>query len=363
MQRPLKLASGIGQAELTAILKQMPAPAMNWKSFFPTVQVFGDSWKTLSNQSYSVNVAADSVSLGSSAPIKSRKGVEQISGGFGIFKTARIKDETEIEAYLNLQSKASQFTTPDQWNQILNWITDDVQFVRTAALSQGNYLSWALLSSACNLGLVASNSPYLSSLKNLQYPVEAWQKEVVATSWSNPAAEILDDIQGIIDVARTKGKILTKIKVNSTWFKYVQQNTQVQKYCATYIQNALNTQGVPTFASVNSMLQTYFNNSSLSFEVIDELVSREDFDGNFTTANPFADGVAVFSTTSKVGSFQYKMLTSVPGVITSAEDFYRIERLYQSDPDMEKTLVKFSAMPVIDSYADNMYLKINAVAW
>jgi len=363
MQRPLKLASGIGQAEMDAILKKFPAPVMNWKPYFPTIQVFGDSWKTLTNQSSAVNVAADSVALGSSAPIKSRQGVETISGGFGVFKTGRIKDEREIEYYLQLQNKSSQFTSPDQWNQILNWILDDVQFVRTAALAQANYLSWALLSSACNLGIVAGNSPYLAGLKNLSYPIAAWQKNNVATSWDNAASLIIDDIESVVETAKTYGKILTKIKINRTWFKHVQNNTQVQKLCATYIQNALNLQGVPTIAVVNNMLQTYFDNSMLQFEVIDELVSREDFDGSIVTSNPFADGVAVFTTTSRVGSFQYSMLTSVPGTITSAEDFYRIERLYQSDPDLEKTLVKFQGMPVIDTYADNFYLKVNAVAW
>jgi len=363
MKRVVYMLSGVGQSEMDAYFQRVPAPEMKWKTFFPPVQTLSDNWETLTNQSYSPNVAADPVALGSSAPIKSRTGTKTVSGGFGIFKVGRIKDEIEIERFNELQAKASQFTNADQYKQILDFIGDDVRFCRTAALAQANSLNWALLSSACNLALVAANSPYLSSLANISYPVSSWQKIAVGTSWANAAAEIIDDIQSAISAAEAQGKVLTKIKINKTWFKHVQNNTQVQKFCATYIQNALNIQGVPTLASINSMLQTYFSSDGLQFEVIDELVSREAVDGTIVTANPFADGVAVFTTQSRVGSFQYKLLTSRPDVVSVSEDFYRIERLFESDPDLEKTLVKFKGMTVIDSYADNMYVKIDAVAW
>ena len=361
--RVVKMLSGIGQAEMNAYFKRMPAPEMKWKTYFPVVQQLGDNWKTVSNQSYAVNVAADPAALGSSAPIKSRQGTDTIQGGFGVFKVARMKDESEIQEFTELVAKSGQFTSPDQFNQILDWMGNDINFVRNASLSQANYLSWALLSSACNLGYVAANSPQLTSLKNIVYPVASWQKTAVSKSWSDITALIIDDIQTAIEAAEDQGKILTKIKINKTWFKYVQKNTQVQNYAATYIANALNLVGVPTLGTINSMLQEYFSNSDLQFEVIDEKVSRELLNGTTTTANPFADGVAVFTSESRVGSLQFKSLTSNPNIISVAEDFYTIERLYQSDPDMEKTLAKFKCMSVIDTYADNMYVKVNAVAW
>jgi len=367
--RNLKMLSGIGQAEIDAYFKRMPAPEKKWKDYFPVVQQLGDNWKTLSNQSYAINVASDPAALGSSAPIKSRKGVDTIQGGFGVFKVARIKDESEIQEFNELQAKSAQFTNPAQFEQILNWMGNDIEFTRNAALSQANFLNWALLSSACDLGYIAANSPQLTSLKNIVYPVSAWQKLDkdtatigITTTWSNIAATIIDDIENIVDLAETNGKVVTKIKINKTWFKYVQLNTQVQKYASTYVQNALSLQGVPTLGTINSMLGEYFG-SDVAFEVIDEKVSREAITGVTTTANPFADGVAVFTAETKVGSFQFKGLTSNPNIISVVEDFYTIERLYQSDPDLEKTLSKFKGMTVIDTYADNVYVKVNNTAW
>lgn len=365
----LKMLSGVGQAEMDAYFKATPAPVMNWKTYFPVVQQLGDNWKTLNNQSYAINVAADPAALGSSAPVKSRQGTSTVQGGFGVFKVARFKDESEIQEFNELSAKASQFTNPAQFQQILDFIGNDINFVRNAALAQANYLSWALLSSACNLGYIAANSPELSSLSNILYPVSAWQKVDkdtatigITTPWSDASALIMDDIENILDLAETNGKVVRKIKINKTWFKYVQKNTQIQKYCSTYVQNALNLQGIPSLDTINSMLTEFFS-EEVVFEVINEKVSREATNGTTTTANPFADGVIVLTAETRVGSWQYKGLTSNPGIISTTEDFYTVERLYQSDPDLEKTLVKFKGMSVIDTFSDNIYVKVNNTAW
>ena len=367
--RNLQMLSGIGQAEIDAYFKRMPAPEMTWKTYFPVVQQLGDNWKTLGNQSYAINVASDPAALGSSAPVKSRKGTDTVQGGFGVFKVARIKDESEIQEFNELQAKSAQFTSPAQFQQILDWMGNYIEFTRNAALSQANYLNWALLSSACNLGYLAANSPQLTSLKNIVYPVSTWQKVDkdtatigITKSWSDITALIIDDIENIVDLAENNGKVVTKMKINKTWFKYVQKNTQVQKFASTYVQNALSLQGVPTLATINSMLSEYFG-GDVAFEVIDEKVSREATNGTTTTANPFADGVVVFTAETRVGSFQFKRLVSSPNIISVAEDFYTIERLYKSDPDLEKTLSKFKGMSVIDTYADNVYVKVNNTAW
>jgi len=359
---PLRMLSGIGQAEMDAYFKLTPAPTTKWKEYFPVVQQLGDNWKTLTNKSYAANIAADPAALGSSAPVKSRVGTEVIQGGFGVFKIARTKDETEIQEYNELKAKVSQFTSPQQYNQILTWIGDDIDFVRNAALAQACYLNWALLSSACNLGYIAANSPQLSSLRNIAYPIQAYQKVAVSKAWSDPTALIIDDIKTYVKAAKAKGKIIKNIKINDEWFGHVQNNTQVQKFASTYVQNALNLQGVPSLETVNAMLNQYFR-TPIVFDVIDEIVSREAVDGTTTSANPFADGVAVMTVEKRVGSFQFKGLSSNPNIISSVEDFYTVERLYKSDPDLEKTLSKFKGMTAIDTYADNMYIKINAVAW
>jgi len=360
--RILKMMSGIGQPEMNAYFKKTPAPEMKWKTYFPVIQQLGDNWKTLSNKSYAANVASDPAALGSSAPIKSRQGTETIQGGFGVFKIGRIKDETEIQEFNELKAKSAQFTNKEQFKQITDWIGDDIKFVRNAALSQANYLNWALLTSACDLGYIASNSPQLASLKNITYPVVAYQKVAVSKSWADKTALIIDDIKTYLKAAKDKGKILTKLKINDEWFSHVQNNEQIQKFSATYVQNALNLQGVPSIESINSMLTTYFR-TPVVFEVINELVSRELANGTQTSANPFANGVMVMTLETRVGSFQFKGLSSNPNIISTVEDFYTVERLYKSDPDLEKTLSKFKGMTAVDSYADNMYVKINAIAW
>jgi len=364
MNSILKMLSGINQETFSAYFQAVRTPGFQWQNHFPVMMAMSDNWKTLGNQSYSANIAADPVGAGSSAPVKSRPGTMTVTGGFGTFKTAREKDETEIEEFISLQTMAASMGSqnPEMLRQIINWMGDDISFCRTAALAEAASLSWALLSSACDLAFVTANSPYLAGINNVTYPVASWQKEDVGTNWTNAATEIITDIKNILEVGRSKGLNYRFIKMNATLFGYVQNNTQVQKYCASYIQNALNLQGVPTLEGINAMLTTYIGRP-ITIEVIDEVVSRETTAGTFTAETPFADNRAVFSLESRVGSLQYRPLTSRQGVIAQAESFYRIERLAYSDPDLEKTLVKFKAMPVIDTYDRNVYLKTDGAAW
>lgn len=354
--------SGVNQETVDAYFKKTPAPEMDWKKYFPVVQQSGSQWKTLANKTYSANVASDPAALGSSAPVKGRTGTETIQGGFGVFKVAREKDEIEIQEFNRLKADFSKTSNVQQYEQILSFLGDDLDFVRNAALSQANYLNWALLTSACNLGYIAANSPQLTSLKNISYPIQSWQKVAAGTTWADASAKIVDDINTWVKAAKAKGKIIKKLKVNETWFQHIQANEQVQKLCATYVQNALGLQGLPTEESINAMIKSA-TRSTLDFEVIDEIVTREATNGEYTSANPFADGVMVMTIETRTGSFQYENLSSNPNIISVAEDFYRTERLYQPNPDMEITLSKFSGMAVIDTYADNMYVKIDAVAW
>lgn len=329
---------------------------------FPLIKSDESTWKTISNNGLLQNEAADPISMNSSVPVAGRQGFKDVMGEMASFGKGREMTADDIEKFAKLKRDFAQLKNPAVAQQLIDFYGDDLSFVRTAMLAEMNFLDWALISNACSIDFVASKSPYMQGITSMDYPVSSWQKDAVATSWANPAAEIIGDIEGVINVGDTYGKSYYIIHINKTWFTYVRNNTQIQKYCATLVQNLYSTQAPPTLEAINAMLDSYFN-GQVVFAVVDEKTTRADRNDVKTTSNPFQDGVAVFSQTPTLGHFEWNALPTVDPSRETFESFFLVGNYIQIDPSYSKIYAKGRGFPVVDTYADNFYLKINAIAW
>ena len=361
-QQPLQLASLVTVQDILAWYEANPWPLRPIDAIMPLEQTNQDTWKTVSNYSTELNEAADPISSKSKVPNAGRDGYKVIIGGMDEFGKGREMDADGIEKYDDLKQRFATTKNPADALALVDYYGGDLAFVRRAMQAQRVYLSYALLSAACSYTLASTNSPYFQGLNAMEYPVAAWQKTAVTTAWSNAASLILTDIQTIKDLAEANGKVLTRIKINKTWFEHVRNNTQIQKYSATIAQNLLDTQGRPSLQGINAMLANEFQ-QDIAFEVIDDRITRATTSDVKTTANPFANGVAVFSFTTKVGRFVWKPLPIIEPTLEVYESFFVVGNTKQVNPSMSEIYAKGKGFPVIDSYADNVYLKIDAVAW
>jgi hypothetical protein len=359
---PLAPASMLTSNDISAWYQDNPFPLGTIDAYFPLEENMEDTWKTIAPISYMTNEAADPLSQHSSIPVSGRNGFKIIMGGMAEFGKGREMDSKEIEKFETLKRRFAATKNPQVAQQLINYYGGDLAFLRTSMMAEKLYLCYAILSNACNIGFVAANSPYMQGITAMDYAVETWQKNNVTTSWANIASLILDDIESVRATAEARGKVLTKIKINKTWFNYVRNNTQVQKYCASLVSTLLGTQSLPTLEAINSMMASHFN-TDIQFEVINELVTRANADGTKTTTNPFADGVAVFTATSQVGRFEWNPIYIDDATRETAESFFITGNYKNIDPNYNKIYVKGKGFPVVDTYADNFYLKINAVAW
>lgn len=359
---PVEVASIITVEDINAYYEANPWPLGSIDAVMPLAVTRKDTWKTISNKIYELNEAADPISSKAPVPVAGRQGFKTILGGFAEFGKGREMTADDLEEFENLKIAFEETNNPADAAALVDYYGNDLKFVRNAVQAERIYLSYALLSNACNISLVQANSPYLQSLEAMDYAVESWQKDAVSTSWANAAALILDDIQSAIDATEAQGKVLRKIKINKTWFKHVRNNTQIQKYCATLVQNLYSTQAPPSLNAVNTMITEYFG-QDIAFEVIDEKITRSAIDDTKTTANPFADGVAVFTVTTQVGRFVWKKIPIIDPTKETYESFFLAGNVKKVDPSYGKIYSKAKGFPVIDTYADNFYLKIDAVAW
>lgn len=360
--KPVTAGSVLTVEDITAWYQDNPFTLGNVETYFPSEEQEEDTWKTVAPTETMVNEAADPLSQHASIPVSGREGFKTIMGGMVTFGKGRPWTSEEMEKFESLKSALAKTNNPAVAQQLLDYYGNDLNYLRTAMEAEKLYLCYALLSNACNISFVASNSPYMAGITAMSYPVASWQKTAVGTAWSNVAADILGDIQSMLDLAESKGKVITKLKINKTWWTYVRNNTAVQKYCATMAQNLYSTQAPPSLEAVNTMLADYFD-IDLAFEVVNEKITRVSTAGVKTTANPFADGVVVATAITKVGRFAWKPLYIDDATREAYESFYVVGNYKQVDPSLAKFYSKGKGFPVVDTYADNIYMRVNAVAW
>ncbi len=331
------------------------------ESVFPLEYSESDSWRTLSNDAGYVNEAADPTSLGSKIPVAGREGFTHVTGDMVSFSKGREMTAKDIKRFQDLKRRFAELKNQTAAQQLLDFYGNDLAFVRNAVISEMTFLDWNLISSACNMDFVAGNSPYMQGLAQMQYPVAPWQKEAVGTSWSDPAAEILTDIQNVVDAGQARGKYFTTIFINKKWFTYVRNNEQIKTETQSLVSSLLGSTAAPTLSTINTMLEQYFDNA-VKFVVVDDKITRANADGTKTQANPFVDGVAVFAQSEVLGHFEWNDIPIVDAR-ESAESFFVVGNYTQIDPSYSKTYAKALGFPVVDTYADNFYLKVNAIAW
>jgi len=359
--KPVEVASMLTTEDIQAWYEANPLPPSKAEGTFPIIGSENTYWKTMQNRSLKKNIAADPISPNSTVPVSGRKGFKDVMGEMATFGKGREMTADEIEKFERLKRNFAQLQNATAARELLDYYGDDLGFVRDAMYAEMTYLDWTLISSACEIGFVAANSPYMQGITGMDYGLEAWQKDAVGTSWDNPAAEILGDIESAIDLGDEYSKVYTTIFINKKWWTYVRNNTQIQKYTASLAANLFDTQAPPTLDAVNAMLAQYFS-GPIAFEVIDERVTRVDLDGNEVTSNPFANGVAVFAQSKVLGHFQWNALPIIDPRETT-ESWFTVGNITKVDPSYSKIYAKGRGFPVIDTYHENFYLKVDAVAW
>ena len=73
--------------------------------------------------------------------------------------------------------------------------------------------------------------------------------------------------------------------------------------------------------------------------------------------------MAVFSASKVMGHFEWNGIPIVDPTGETYESFFLVGNYKEIDPSYSKIYAKGRGFPVVDSYADNFYLKVDAVAW
>lgn len=350
-------------ADVKAWYARNPLPASKVDASFPLSFTTQNKWETVSLAEDMDNVAAVSMDANSPVPVIGNPGYSKASGDFMQAGLGVKMEGKEIEEFERLRDIFLSSGVNADGIDAANYMGNFARRARNAQAVHRSSSCWGLVSSACSLSLNSVNSPFMRSVAPVEYPLDAWQKSAVTTSWADKTALILTDIENAVNTGKANGRNLTKIFINDTWFNYVRNNEQIQKYCSTVIGNLTGTQTKPTVAMVNDMLANTFNGVTVEFVMIDEKVRRLQANGSFALASAFNDGVAVFAQSTVLGRFGWKKLPGTDPSAEVAESFFTLGTIRQVNPNMVEIYTKSESNGIVDTFADNFYLKINAVAW
>ena len=164
--------------------------------------------------------------------------------------------------------------------------------------------------------------------------------------------------------AKPLGLNLKEVWINQDNFYLLQNTAQMKELTQVYLGGVAVAQSVPQLEQINSAIKNVTYLAGLTIHVVDQTITREAKDGTRTSANPFADHVAVFSESTTLGSSQYSILQqNDPAVIYAQRENSLIKKYGTTEPLSEVTIGESDGIPVLDTAYRNWYLKTNAVAW
>ena len=351
------LNSKVLQAYINAIPKDL-----TYTSYFPLKSNPFFSWKTISNQLAQPNVAAELQSDNASVARKRRDVMQSATGDLPLMSISREMARGKIKEYQIALALAKGNATATELVQM--W-ADDVSFCYNGVQAEYEYIAWALISNAGVLGFSLSNNVHFSNEFDLDYQVDSTQKTANTIAWATAAtATPIEDFQAVMKASKPLGLNLKDVWINQDNFYLLQNTKQMKELTQIYIGGAAIAQSVPSLEEINASIKKVTYLAGLTIHVVDQQITREAKDGTRTSANPFADHVAVFTESTVLGSSQYSILEqNDPAIIYAQRENTLIKKYGTAEPVSEITIGESDGIPVLDTAYRNWYLKTNTVAW
>ena len=355
------LIHGLTDKMVQARLDTIDASQFYFGTHFPVKKVNGFMWRTLQNQLYKKNVAADLHTDNGTIIRKRRPVFETAKGDIPFISISRELTRSEIKDYQTALALASDSDA----TALVQYWGEDVDFCFNGVQSELEYIAWQLASNAGKLSFTTTNNATYANEFDLDYDVDDEAKVATGSDWSDASgADVIGDLAKIIKAAKDYNLNPKHLFVNLDEFYKIASTEQIIKACASYIQNAVNMAQTPDLESVNKMLARQAWLNGIQLHVIDQTITRELADGTQTSGNPFIDGRALLSESATLGTTQYDILNEDNNLILRSVRSHTVVKKYGTvEPQSEITIGQADAVPVFDTAYRNIYIKTDAEAW
>lgn len=365
MQKSLMV--GLNEKDMEAVIHTYDLKDYYYPTLFPLKQTNFLTWKMLEAQS-GLKIAADLVSRGATIPRKTREAISRIQGDIPKISISREKLEDELTEYDIMIAMSS--SNPDL-KAIVEFWAEDTEYCWKGVANRAEWIALRSIS----LGKVTftnSNNAAVVTEYNVDYQIPGEQKIGVAKSYTgNTDCKPLsvDFITAIKKGKTLYGATYKYAFMNVDTFEKFAAQEEVQKRCASLVENLTNTITAPDVATVNAYLtkkkELY---RGLQIVVIDQDITIELADGSRDTSNPFEDDVILFSESKVLGNTYWKTpidAKKMPGSVAEKvmHGHTLVKKYSEESPVKEVTEGIANLFPAWNLAGRSVLMQCNNTSW
>lgn len=300
-----------------------------------------------------IEAAASVVNRSSSAPLRSREGLQKYQGEIPAIKEKFMMREEEYRDFVALQ--ALNIDDKTKKTQLLDLLFNDVKKAGMSAHKRLDIMVLEAISTGA-ISLTLDNNPDGIVLTNkLSLLMPQGNKHNVTTKWTQHAtATPLKDIADVVEDASKKGRSFEKILMSRSVWMQLRKCKEVVDSLVSFkiLQKGA---GIATLTNVNEYLQE----EKLPYiEIVDEVVGIEK-DGIISPLKPFSEENVSFIPSGKLGviknALSIEQMQPVKHVNYATYNKALISKWQDNDPWAEFTAVELNAFPAFEAI-DNTFL-------
>lgn len=300
-----------------------------------------------------IEAAASIVDRNSPAPVRSRQGLEKLSGSVPAIKESFKMNEEDYRNYLTVQNMS--LSDEAKRTMLLDLLFGDLKKAGDAGLKRIDIMVLQALS----LGKVTvntTNNPDGLVYADIDLLMPAANYKKVTAVWSVPAsAKPITDIKAIVIAANAKGLTFEKMLMTLTTFWKFQASAEVIASLNAFYRLDSKAQTTATMDQINQYLTA---NMFPTIEIVNESIGIEK-DGVITPYNPFHDTSVTFVPSGKLGlihnAFAMEQMEPVGNVNYASYEKVLLKKYRQHNPWGEFTDCELNAFPGVEAI-DRIYI-------
>lgn len=355
-----KLIASYSRADLQAYINEYSLGTLGYKSLFPSLYTPNLTFESLQADSGAL-VAADVVAFDSRAPRKGRQLPAKVTGDLPKIEVARVKKESDLNTYRQLQDSLNRATNPGTRAQIaarlIEWIYGDSTFVLNGVNARMEWLAKRVASTGKYSLTIANNPAGVVTQVDVNFGIPSGNITNVATDWDTVAtADVVADLRVKTAAARAAGKIIRYAITDRATFDRAASTAKFQAFTASFAANALSIQQTPNVETANQAL----TRAGLpTFIIWDSYVNLESKAGVMTATTGWEDGNILLSESPVLGDTQHTTtadgFVDIDESVKATNDFVLVKAFAEQDPITVVTKGIAYATPVLNN-ASGLYI-------
>lgn len=341
----------------------VPGKGLAWAQLFPLRYTPKFDLKGIEGDE-GIPVSADKVAFDAKAPIKTRKKVGSWSGTLGKIAVSRVKNEMDINDYLDMQAASAANADPQAARYLVDLVYNDIDFC-SKAMDYRVEVDAMRIASAGKQVLSESIDGDLTTQETLDFNIPAENFGGVAKKWSK--ATEADGIKDIVTAAnnlkKRGGKAPRYAFMEQAAFDALCGQAATAKRLFPRLDQTMVTADLISLQGINSYLQS---KGWPVIVVVDTYATIEDKSGKQTVIKPFNEKAVVLSPEPRLGYTYYKTVPVVQNspALQQHGAYYKVSRYSELNPMQEVTMSEAYVQCALTNRASLLYLNVdNETGW